>query len=155
RTDTSCWRICAAGTRMASSSEDRSLDVYRPAGGRVNGPGAARPSTRPRPSALEDVLGQQRRDHEVRHVDHVADPEVGSHAADAVRLLAREASLLEELHHSEQGIATGKVEVLAVVDALLVHRHAHGGDELLGGRPPGVDEVVAARKARPADLVAL
>ena len=38
--------------------------------------------------ALEDVQRQEGRDHEVRHVDELADLEVDGHAADRVGLLA-------------------------------------------------------------------
>src|SRR5215510_3320313 len=154
RTDTSCWRICAAGTRMAHSPTDCSPDVYRPPAGRVNGPPGLM-GWRPGLSALEHVLGKERGHHEVRHVHHVADAEVDGHAADAVGLLAREAALLEELHHGQHGIAAGQIEVLAVVDAVLVDRHAHGGDEALGSRPARIDEIVAARESRPPDAVPL
>ena len=55
----------------------------------------ARVHRRPAADRLaEDILGQQRRDGDVRHVDHVAHPQVHRHAADDVGLLARPAALL-------------------------------------------------------------
>src|SRR6266496_1992403 len=106
-------------------------------------------------SALEDVLREQSGHHVVRYIDYVADPQIDGHAADDVGLLPGEASLLEQRDHVEEGAPAGRVEVLALIDALLVDRHPHGGDESLGRRPARVDEVVAPLESRPADLAAL
>src|SRR5215470_3598642 len=106
-------------------------------------------------SRAQDRLGQQRRHHDVGQIDNIADPKVDGHAADDVRLLTRESPILKQAHHGEDGIAAREVEVLALIDSLIGHRHAHGGDEALGRGVSRIDEVAAALESRPANPVTL
>src|SRR5437763_8241825 len=83
----------------------------------------------PRPrSRVEDILRQEGGHHEVGDLHHVAEPEVDGHAAE----LSAEPTLLQETHHAEDGVATGQVEILTLVDPRLRHGHTHGGGVLSG-----------------------
>src|SRR4029450_10077375 len=95
--------------------------------------------------ALEDVQGQERRDHERRHVDHFADLEVHGHAADGVGLLAGPAAVvLEVVDHVQQGVAGGQGEVLGAALAVAGDRQAGGGEEPARGGVLGGQVVVVA-----------
>src|SRR5215813_11466327 len=65
--------------------------------------------------SAEDRLGQQRRHRHVRQIDDVADPKVDRHAADDVRLLAREPSIGKQAHHIKDRVAAREVEVLTLI----------------------------------------
>src|SRR5208282_3934938 len=67
---------------------------------------------------IEDREGQQRRDHEIRHVNHFAKPQVNRHAANRVSLLPAPATLHQQRDHVHQRVMRRHGRVLRFVDAV-------------------------------------